>query len=169
MCYTRRAHAGLSSILCFTGCIWALNWHLTETGWRNRSRLLTPILSGSLNEAQGALCSLGEHSHEGVNPSVHLGHPTEGENEDNRGINEPITAPKFHAPISEAGQLVSDPRGAFPSWRNCTTRQNRSLPTVLSAIPCPSDPVGMVQKYLLINHTEQADNPPEGSTWVEST
>lgn len=94
MCYTRGAHAGLSSIPGFTGYIWALNWHPTETGWRNRSWLLTHRLSGTLNEAQGALRSLGEHSHEGVNPSVHLGHPTEGEDEDdNRGINNLLQLP----------------------------------------------------------------------------
>lgn len=109
--------------------------------------------------------SLGKHSHEDRNPSFHLGYPTEGENEDdNRGINNLLQL---------LNSMLQFQRPA--SWSQIPEEHFLAEETVppdsaahSSSMPCTSDPVRTVQKYLLINHAVWADNPPQGNIQIQS-
>lgn len=140
---------------------------------KKRSWLLIHRLSGTCSEAQGALLSLGECSHQHRNPSFHLGHPTERKNEDdNRGINNLLQLPNSVLQFQRPASWSQIPESHFLAKENCTTRQCCPLPAASPAILCPSDPVRTAQKYLLINHTahwaRQADKLPGGSRGGES-
>jgi len=112
--------------------------------------------------------SLGEHLHEDRNPSFHLGHPTEGKNDDDsRGIKNTLQLPSSMLWFARPARWSQTPEEHLLSAESHTSRQCGPLPAASPAKPCPSDPSRTVPEYLPVNHAAQAGNPPEGGTRVE--